>query len=98
MADRNEFRIPGDGGTLVDLAPYDSGPAGAFRATLTWDLTPRHALRLLTAPLRHETPFTPESPVVFQQAPRWKVLSFRSIGHADRPRPKRPHRHLIREL
>ena len=32
---RNDFRIPGDGGTLVKLADYDSGPVPAFRATLT---------------------------------------------------------------
>jgi hypothetical protein len=63
---RNDFRIPGDGGTLVELAKYDSGPVAAFRATLTWDLSARQSLRLLAAPLRLETTFTPESPVVFQ--------------------------------
>jgi hypothetical protein len=63
---RNDFRIPGDGGTLVALADYDSGPVPAFRATLTWDLTSRQSLRLLAAPLRLETTFVPESPVVFQ--------------------------------
>ena len=63
---RNDFRIPGDGGTLVELADYDQGPVPAFRATLTWDLTSRQSLRLLAAPLRLETTFTPESPVVFQ--------------------------------
>ena len=63
---RNDFRIPGDGGTLVELANYDQGPVAAFRATLTWDLTSRQSLRLLAAPLRLETTFTPESPVVFQ--------------------------------
>ena len=63
---RNDFRIPGDGGTLVELADYDQGPVPAFRATLTWDLTSRQSLRLLAAPLRLETTFTPASPVVFQ--------------------------------
>ncbi|HSD29821.1 MAG TPA: hypothetical protein VLL75_21135 [Vicinamibacteria bacterium] len=63
---RNDFRIPGDGGTLVDLAAYESGPFPAFRAALTWDVTARQSLRLLAAPLRVETAFAPESPVVFQ--------------------------------
>ena len=63
---RNDFRIPGDGGTLVELADYDSGPVAAFRATLTWDLTSRQSLRLLAAPLRVETTFTPDAPIVFQ--------------------------------
>jgi hypothetical protein len=63
---RNDFRIPGDGGTLVDLAAYEPGPFNAFRATLSWDLTPRQSLRLLAAPLRVEAAFAPESPVVFQ--------------------------------
>jgi hypothetical protein len=63
---RNDFRIPGDGGTLVELAEYDSGPVAAVRAALTWDLSARQSLRLLAAPLRLETTFTPESPVVFQ--------------------------------
>jgi hypothetical protein len=63
---RNDFRIPGDVGTLVELADYDSGPVPAFRATLTWDLTSRQSLRLLAAPLRVETTFTPDAPIVFQ--------------------------------
>ena len=63
---RNDFRIPGDGGTPVDLAAYETGPFPAFRATLSWDLTPRQSLRLLAAPLRVEAAFAPDSPVVFQ--------------------------------
>ena len=63
---RNDFRIPGDGGTLVELAEVDSGPVGSFRGTLTWDLTERQSLRLLAAPLSVETAFTPASPIVFQ--------------------------------
>lgn len=63
---RNDFRIPGDGGTLVELAESDSGPVASGRATLTWDLTPRQSLRLLAAPLRVETTFVPPSDVVFQ--------------------------------
>jgi hypothetical protein len=64
---RNDFRIPGDTGTLVELAAYETGPFAAFRATLTYDLTPRQSLRLLAAPLRVETTFTPGSPVAFQE-------------------------------
>jgi hypothetical protein len=64
---RNDFRIPGDGGTLVPLADYESGPFAAFRASLDWDLTERQSLRLLAAPLRVETTFTPASPVAFQE-------------------------------
>lgn len=63
---RNDFRIPGNGGTPVSLADFDSGPVPAFRATLSWDLTKRQSLRLLAAPLRLETTFTPAEPVGFQ--------------------------------
>jgi hypothetical protein len=63
---RNDFRIPGDGGSLVSLADHESGPFGAFRGSLTWDATARQSIRLLAAPLRVETAFTPSSPVVFQ--------------------------------
>jgi hypothetical protein len=63
---RNDLRIPGDGGTLVELAEYDSGPTTSVRATLTFDLTDKQSLRLLAAPLRIETSFTPDEPVVFQ--------------------------------
>lgn len=62
--DRNDFRIPGDTGTLVTLP--DEGPVAAFRATLTWDLTDRQSVRLLAAPLRIEQTFTPAEPVAFQ--------------------------------
>jgi hypothetical protein len=61
---RNDFRIPGDTGTLVELP--DDGPVAAFRATLTWDLTERQSVRLLAAPLRIEQTFTPSEPVSFQ--------------------------------
>lgn len=61
---RNDFRIPGDTGTLVVLP--DDGPSAAFRATLTWDLSERQSVRLLAAPLRLEQTFTPSEPVAFQ--------------------------------
>jgi len=63
---RNDFRIPGDGGTLVRLADFDSGPVPAFRATLRWDLTEHQSLRFLAAPLRLETRFTAAEPISFQ--------------------------------
>ena len=63
---RNDFRIPGNAGTLVELAEVDSGPFSSFRGALTWDLNERQSLRLLAAPLTVETAFTPASPVVFQ--------------------------------
>jgi hypothetical protein len=62
---RNEFAIPGDTGTRVDLAAVESGPAGAFRGTLTWDAGERWSLRLLVAPLRLEAPFSAETPIEF---------------------------------
>jgi len=61
---RNDYRIPGDGGTLVRLP--DAGPVPAFRATLTWDVTEHQSVRLLAAPLRSDQAFTPGEPVVFQ--------------------------------
>lgn len=63
---RNDFRIPGDAGTLVELAKADSSPFGSFRGALTWDITQRQSLRLLAAPLTVKTAFTPAFPVVFQ--------------------------------
>jgi hypothetical protein len=64
---RNDFRIPGDTGTLVKLVDYYQGPVPAFRATLSWDLGTHQSLRLLAAPLRVETTFTPSEPVIFQE-------------------------------
>jgi hypothetical protein len=61
---RNDFRIPGDTGTLVE-AP-DAGPVAAFRATLTWKLTEKQSLRLLAAPLRTESSFVAQEPIAFQ--------------------------------
>lgn len=63
---RNDFRIPGDAGTLVELAGYDSGSTVSVRATLTFDLTEKQSLRLLAAPLGIETSFTPVEPVLFR--------------------------------
>jgi hypothetical protein len=65
---RNDFRIPGTTGTLVELAGYDQGPFAAARATLSLDLTERQSLRLLAAPLSVDVPFTPTEPIAFQDA------------------------------
>jgi hypothetical protein len=65
---RNEFAIPGDTGTRVDLAAVESGPVAALRGTLTWDAGKRWSLRLLAAPLRLETSFVPEAPIEFDGA------------------------------
>lgn len=62
---RNDFRIPGDQGSLVPLAAADSGPAAAVRATVTFDLTARQSLRLLAAPLRLQTPYRSPAEVRF---------------------------------
>jgi len=63
---RNDFRIPGDTGTLVTLADDDPGPVSSVRATVTFDLTEKSSLRILAAPLRVETGFTPAEPILFQ--------------------------------
>jgi hypothetical protein len=63
---RNDFRIPGDGGTRVKLADYDSGPVTGFRATLSWDFSDHQSVRLLAAPLGIKTTFTPSAPINFQ--------------------------------
>lgn len=61
---RNDFRIPGDTGTLVE-AP-NPGVVASWRATLTWTINDKQALRVLGAPLRTETTFTPAEPIQFK--------------------------------
>lgn len=46
---RNDFAVPGEGGTLVRIE--DRGPVPAFRATLTWRASERWSARFLVAPL-----------------------------------------------
>lgn len=49
---RNDVRIPGEGGTrfsIRDLIGEGTYPVG--RVTADWDVNPRHALRLVIAPL-----------------------------------------------
>ena len=63
---RNDFAVPGDGGTRVELGQFNSGPAAAFRGTLTWDVGSNWTLRAVVAPLSLTTDFVPGTPVVFQ--------------------------------
>ncbi len=87
---RNEFAIPGDTGTRVDLAAIESGPVAALRGTLTWDAGERWSVRLLAAPLRLETSFVPQAPIEFDgatfaageaTAARYRFDSYRLSGY-----------------
>ncbi len=60
---RNDFAVPGDSGTRIDL-DNDSAVA-AFRATVVWDFGKRWSLRVLAAPLSTETDFVSDAPVEF---------------------------------
>lgn len=61
---RNDFAVPGDGGTLVRLE--DRGPVGSVRATLTWRASERWSLRFLAAPLSTESDFVSDAPIRFE--------------------------------
>ena len=63
---RNDFAVPGDTGTRVELP--DDGPYPGLRGTLLWDVSRNSALRLLVAPLSTDTTFTPTEPVSFRGA------------------------------
>lgn len=58
---RNEFRLPGNAGTQVELAGFKSGPFFAPRFYAEWDINQKHGLRLLVAPLAFHVPFTPSA-------------------------------------
>ncbi|HSM51938.1 MAG TPA: hypothetical protein VLA75_11115 [Thermoanaerobaculia bacterium] len=60
---RNDFAVPGEGGTRLDLG--DTGAVPAARVTLTRDLGERWSLRLLAAPLATETGFVSDREVDF---------------------------------
>jgi hypothetical protein len=47
---RNDFAVPGDTGTRVELDT--EGPIVTFRGTLFWNISPRWAVRAVAAPLR----------------------------------------------
>jgi hypothetical protein len=61
---RNDFAVPGDGGTLVRIE--ERGPAVATRATLIWNMSDRWSVRFLAAPLSITSDVAPSSPVLFE--------------------------------
>lgn len=63
---RNDFAVPGDGGTLVRIE--DRGPVPAFRATLTWRVSERWSARFLVAPLSASSDIVSQSPILFEGA------------------------------
>ena len=60
---RNDFAVPGEGGTRLDLG--STGAVPAARITLVRDLGERWSLRLLAAPLATETGFVADQAVAF---------------------------------
>lgn len=63
---RNDFAVPGSGGTLVRLE--ERGPAMTGRTTLTWQMNERWSLRFLAAPLSLRSEVVSRTPVGFQDA------------------------------
>jgi hypothetical protein len=63
---RNEVQIPNETGTRFSLQELvGAGPSGLTRAELTWNINPRHALRVVYAPVRIERPGTPARSLLF---------------------------------
>jgi len=64
---RNEARIPGDGGTLVDLGAARPNPASyvAPRIYASYQISPRHEIRALWAPLQLEGRITRPTSTTF---------------------------------
>lgn len=64
---RNEVEIPNDGTatrfSLTDLVGSGPWPAGRF--TFTWNISKRHGMRVLLAPLSYTETGTFEQPVIF---------------------------------
>ncbi|MHB8800076.1 MAG: porin family protein [Thermoanaerobaculia bacterium] len=65
---RNDFAVPGSGGTRLSIDEADRGPFLAARATLWADVGERSSLRLVAAPFRAEARLTPETSVEFDGA------------------------------
>ncbi|MFZ2491474.1 MAG: hypothetical protein WA208_08305 [Thermoanaerobaculia bacterium] len=63
---RNDFAVPGDGGTLVRVE--ERGPALVARTTLTWQMNDRWSLRFLAAPLSLRSDVVAAAPVTFEDA------------------------------
>jgi hypothetical protein len=66
---RNDVRIPSEGGTQFDLLELiGTGPDPYVRLHATWQLAPRHGLRLTLAPLEISGSGTLNQPVQFAGA------------------------------
>ena len=65
---RNDFAVPGTGGTRLSIDEADRGPFLAARATLWAELGERSSLRLVAAPFRAKARLTPENAVEFDGA------------------------------
>lgn len=63
---RNDFAVPGSGGTLVRLE--DRATTTAARLTLKWAMSDRWSLRVLAAPLSTDSELQPDRPILFQDA------------------------------
>jgi hypothetical protein len=64
---RNDVRIPNDGGTDFSfVTDLDADPAVALRLRIGWDITPRHQLSVLVAPLSFTAAGTFDRPITFE--------------------------------
>ncbi len=63
---RNEFGIPGDTGTRIDLANVAKGPVGGYRIYIGKKWSGHHELRALFAPLSLKTTWLATEEIVFQ--------------------------------
>lgn len=63
---RNDVRIPGDGGTRFSISDLiGEGPYAVGRVTADWDLDPRHSLRAVIAPIETDGSGQLDGPVDF---------------------------------
>jgi hypothetical protein len=63
---RNDARIPGNSGTLVDIAAWTEGSVGAQRVYLGHTWSERHEVRVLWAPLSATAKGRPDTTLSFQ--------------------------------
>jgi hypothetical protein len=62
---RNDFAVPGEGGTRLSIDDADRGPFFTARATLWADLGERSSLRVVAAPFRTKATLVPQTAVAF---------------------------------